>query len=91
MEYFYKINMGGGMSVNKKVEILSIEVNKGWRTSKIKNLPTILPKSHLDFKFNALIKSQNKDNVLPLKITVKTDVEDLGQWMMDIDMILEKK
>ena len=72
------------------MEILGIEVNNGWRTSKVKNLPTILPKSNLDFKFNALIKSQNKDEVLPLKITVKTDVEDLGQWMMDIDMILEK-
>ena len=75
---------------NKKVEILGIEVNNGWRTSKVKNLPTILPKSNLDFKFNALIKSQNKDEVLPLKITVKTDVEDLGQWMMDFEMILEK-
>ena len=76
---------------NKKVEILGVEVNDGWRTSKVKKLPTIPSKSNLDFEFNVLIKGQNKNEVLPLKIIVKTDVEDLGQWMMDIDMILGGK
>ena len=74
---------------NKKVEILGIEVNEGWRASRVKKLPAILPNSNLDFEFNAIKKMQNENIDIPLKITVKTEVEDLGQWMMDIDMILK--
>ena len=73
---------------NKKVEILSIETNKGWRTSKIGTLPTIPPKSNKNLVFKIHSKEQNSN--LPIQITVKTEVEDLGQWMMDIDMISEK-
>ena len=74
---------------NKKVDVLEVDVNKGWRISRLKKLPTISPKSNLDFEFKVLKKSENHDEN-PLQITVKTEVEDLGQWMMDIDMIQEK-
>ena len=74
---------------NKKVDVLEVDVNKGWRISRLKKLPTISPKSNLDFEFKVLKKSENHDDN-PLQITVKTEVEDLGQWMMDIDMIQEK-
>ena len=74
---------------NKKVDVLEVDVNKGWRISRLKKLPTISPKSNLDFEFKVLKKSENHDQN-PLQITVKTEVEDLGQWMMDIDMIQEK-
>jgi len=75
---------------NKKVEILKVEVNKGWRTSKLKSLPIINQKSIFDFDFKVLSKGKNIPEQTPLQITVKTDVEDLGQWMMDIDMILKE-
>jgi len=74
---------------NKKVEILDVNVNKGWRISKLKKLPLITAKSDFDFKFKVTSKSGNIEEN-PLQITVKTDVDDLGQWMMDIDMISEK-
>tara|TARA_B100000945_G_scaffold82329_1_gene63504 strand:+ start:4831 stop:6075 length:1245 start_codon:yes stop_codon:yes gene_type:complete len=74
---------------NKKVDVLEVDVNKGWRISRLKNLPTILPKSNLDVEFKVLKKSESQEEN-PLQITVKTEVEDLGQWMMDIDMIQEK-
>lgn len=75
---------------NKRVEILGLEVNKGWRTSRLPKLAIISPKSTFDLDFRAMTKGKNNSEPLPLQITVKTEVEDLGQWMMDIDMILEK-
>jgi hypothetical protein len=75
---------------NKKVEVLGLEVNKGWRTSRLPQLPIISPKSTLDLEFRAITKGKSDSDIVPLQITVKTEVEDLGQWMMDIDMILEK-
>ena len=53
-------------------------------------LPVINKKENFDFDFKVINKRNDDSEQLPLQITVKTDVEDLGQWMMDIDMILEK-
>ena len=74
---------------NKKVEILDVNVNKGWRISRLKNLPSIAVKSDFNLKFKVTSKSGNIEES-PLQITVKTDVDDLGQWMMDIDMVSDK-
>ena len=74
---------------NKKVEILDVNVNKGWRISRLRNLPSIAVKSDFNLKFKVTSKSGNTEES-PLQITVKTDVDDLGQWMMDIDMVSEK-
>ena len=74
---------------NKKVEILDVSVNKGWRISRLKNLPSIAVKSDFNLKFKVTSKSGNIEES-PLQITVKTDVDDLGQWMMDIDMVSDK-
>ncbi|MED5485281.1 MAG: hypothetical protein VYE59_01550, partial [Candidatus Thermoplasmatota archaeon] len=74
---------------NKKVEIIKVEVSKGWRASRLKKLPVINQKEDFDFDFKVINKRNDDSEQLPLQITVKTDVEDLGQWMMDIDMILE--
>ena len=74
---------------NKKVEILDVNVNKGWRISRLKNLPSIAVKSDFNLKFKVTSKSGNIEEN-PLQITVKTDVDDLGQWMMDIDMVSNK-
>ncbi|MED5271577.1 MAG: hypothetical protein VX613_01665 [Candidatus Thermoplasmatota archaeon] len=75
---------------NKKVEIIKVEVSKGWRASRLKKLPVINQQENFDFDFKVINKRNDDSEQLPLQITVKTDVEDLGQWMMDIDMILEK-
>lgn len=75
---------------NKKVEIIKVEVSKGWRTSRLKKLPMINSQEDFNLEFKVINKRADDSEQLPLQITVKTDVEDLGQWMMDIDMILEK-
>ena len=73
---------------NKKVEIINIEISKGWRTSKIGKLPTIASHSSHNLQFK--IHSKQSVNEIPIQLTVKTDIEDLGQWMMDIEMVNEQ-
>lgn len=70
---------------NKKVEVISIETSKSWRTSRIGKLPIISPESSHNIQFKVHPKQQNNNK--PIQIIVKSDIEDLGQWMMDIDII----
>lgn len=69
---------------NRGVKISEISVSTGWRLSRSGRKPELAAGESGTMELR--IRQKGEYGVSPLLITIKTDVEDLGHWLMDVDM-----